>query len=53
MLTLKEPAGYADFDHQQAADHYQAAFTQKTYVRARPHDLYRGTAAPARIHKIA
>jgi hypothetical protein len=52
-LTPKEPAGCADFDRQQVAAHYHAAFTQKTYVRARPDDLHPGTAAPARIHKIA
>ena len=32
---------------------YGTAFTQKTYVYARPDDLRPGTSRPARIHKIA
>jgi hypothetical protein len=35
------------------AGHYDAAFTQKTRVHARPEDLHWSTAALARIHKIA
>ena len=35
------------------AGHYDSAFTQKTYVHATDQDLERGSAALARIHKIA
>jgi len=35
------------------AGHYDAAFTQKTYVHASDDDLQQGRTALARIHKIA
>jgi integrase len=35
------------------AGHYDAAFTQKTYVHANDDDLQQGRTALARIHKIA
>jgi integrase len=35
------------------AGHYDAAFTQRTYVHASDDDLEQGRRALARIHKIA
>jgi integrase len=35
------------------ADHYDAAFTMKTYVHASDEDLKAGARTLARIHKIA
>ena len=35
------------------AGHYDAAFTQRTYVHASDPDLEQGRRALARIHKIA
>ena len=35
------------------AGHYDAAFTQRTYVHASDEDLELGSRAIARIHKIA
>ena len=52
-LTLMEHAGVPISIVSKWEGHYDAAFTQKTYVHARPDDLHRGTAAPRRIHKIA
>jgi integrase len=52
-LTLMEHAGAPISIISRWAGHYDTAFTQRTYVHARPEDLRRGTAALARIHKIA
>ncbi len=40
------------FHRQQWADHYEAAFTMKTYVHASDDDLKQGRQALAKIHKI-
>lgn len=52
-LTLMEQAGVPISIVSKWAGHYDSAFTQKTYVRASHDDLRRGSAALARIHKIA
>ena len=52
-LTLMEHAGVPIAIVSKWAGHYDSAFTQKTYVHATDQDLERGSAALARIHKIA
>jgi len=52
-LTLMEHAGVLISIVSKWAGHYDSAFTQKTYVHASHDDLRRGSAALARIHKIA
>ncbi len=52
-LTLMEHAGVPISIVSKWAGHYDAAFTQKTYVHASDDDLQQGRAALARIHKIA
>ncbi|HEX9353911.1 MAG TPA: hypothetical protein VF933_08850 [Streptosporangiaceae bacterium] len=52
-LTLMEHAGVPISIVSKWAGHYDSAFTQKTYVHASHDDLRRGSAALARIHKIA
>jgi integrase len=51
-LTLMEHAGVPISIISKWAEHYDSAFTQKTYVHASDGDLQRGQAALARIHKI-
>ncbi len=52
-LTLMEHAGVPISIISKWAGHYDSAFTQKTYVHASNEDLHRGSAALAKIHKIA
>jgi integrase len=52
-LTLMEHAGVPISIVSKLAGHYDAAFTQKTYVHPSDDDLQRGRTALARIHKIA
>jgi integrase len=52
-LTLMEHAGVPISIVSKWAGHYDSAFTQKTYVHASDEDLQRGSAALAKIHKIA
>lgn len=52
-LTLMEHAGVPISIVSKWAGHYDAAFTQKTYVHASDDDLQQGRTALARIHKIA
>ena len=47
-LTLMEHAGVPISIISKWAGHCDAAFTQRTYVHARPDDLHRGMAALAR-----
>jgi integrase len=51
-LTLMEHAGVPISIVSKWAGHYDAAFTQRTYVHASTEDLERGRKALARIHKI-
>jgi integrase len=52
-LTLMEHAGVPISIISKWAGHYDAAFTQRTYVHASTDDLEQGRRALARIHKIA
>lgn len=52
-LTLMEHAGVPISIVSKWAGHYDAAFTQRTYVHASTDDLEQGRKALARIHKIA
>ena len=52
-LTLMEHAGVPLSIISKWAGHYDAAFTQRTYVHASSPDLEQGRRALARIHKIA
>ena len=52
-LTLMEHAGVPISIVSKWAGHYDAAFTQRTYVHASDDDLEQGRRALARIHKIA
>jgi len=52
-LTLMEHAGVPISIVSKWAGHYDAAFTQRTYVHASSPDLHQGRRALARIHKIA
>jgi integrase len=52
-LTLMEHAGVPSSIVSKWAGHYDAAFTQRTYVHASTEDLSQGGKALARIHKIA
>ena len=52
-LTLMEHAGVPISIVSKWAGRYDSAFTQKTYVHASDEDLQRGSAALAKIHKIA
>ena len=52
-LTLMAHAGVPISIVSKWAGHYDAAFTQKTYVHASTEDLAKGRTALARIHKIA
>jgi len=52
-LTLMEHAGVPISIVSKWAGHYDAAFTQHTYVHASEPDLEQGRKALARIHKIA
>ena len=52
-LTLMEHAGVPISIVSKWAGHYDAAFTQRTYVHASSLDLDQGRRALARIHKIA
>ncbi|HET7245894.1 MAG TPA: tyrosine-type recombinase/integrase, partial [Streptosporangiaceae bacterium] len=52
-LTLMEHAGVAISIVSKWTGHYDAAFTQRTYVHASDDDLEQGRRALARIHKIA
>jgi len=52
-LTLMEHAGVPISIISKWAEHYDSAFTQKTYVHAGDEDLQRGRAALGRIHRIA
>ena len=52
-LTLMEHAGVPISIVSKWAGHYDAAFTQRTYVHASDPDLEQGRRALARIHKIA
>lgn len=52
-LTLMEHAGVPISIISKWAGHYDAAFTQRTYVHASTEDLDQGRKALARIHKIA
>jgi integrase len=52
-LTLMEHAGVPISIVSKWAGHYDAAFTQRTYVHASDDDLEQGRRAIARIHKIA
>ena len=51
-LTLMEHAGVPISVISKWAGHYDAAFTQRTYVHASGDDLKKGRQALARIHKI-
>ena len=53
LLTLMEHAGVPISIISKWAGHYDAAFTQRTYVHASDDDLEQGRRALARIHKIA
>jgi integrase len=52
-LTLMEHAGVPISIISKWAGHYDAAFTQRTYVHASTEDLSQGSRALARIHKLA
>ena len=52
-LTLMEHAGVPISIVSKRAGHYDAAFTQRTYVHASNDDLEQGRKALARIHRIA
>jgi integrase len=52
-LTLMEHAGVPISIVSKWAGHYDAAFTQRTYVHGSDDDLEQGRRAIARIHKIA
>ena len=52
-LTLMEHAGVPISIVGKWAGHYDAAFTQRTYVHASTDDLEQGRKALARIHRIA
>ncbi len=52
-LTLMEHAGVPISIVSKWAGHYDAAFTQRTYVHASTEDLSQGRKVLARIHKIA
>ena len=52
-LTPMEHAGVPISIVSNWAGHYDAAFTQKTYVHANDDDLQQGRTALAKIHKIA
>jgi integrase len=52
-LTLMEHAGVPISIVSKWAGHYDAAFTQRTYVHASTDDLEQGRKALARIHRIA
>jgi len=52
-LTLMEHAGVPISIVSKSAGHYDAAFTQRTYVHASDPNLEQGRRVLARIHKIA